>query len=84
MRREKRVHAGAVHQTHAPYALLSTADCGVAWCFSGRQPESRSTCGRSSVCRKGRDFDLPRHSHYSGVISMVFQHSVAVSKSIYN
>ena len=23
----------------------------------------------------GRDFDLPRHSHYSGVISMVFQHS---------
>ena len=29
MRREKRVHAGAVHQTHAPYALLSTADSGV-------------------------------------------------------
>ena len=28
MRREKRVHAGAVHQTHAPYALLSTADSG--------------------------------------------------------
>ena len=26
----------------------------------------------------GRDFDLPRHSHFgSGVISMVFQHSVA-------
>ena len=23
----------------------------------------------------GRDFDLPRHSHYSGVIPMVFQHS---------
>ena len=26
----------------------------------------------------GRDFDLPRHSHYSGVISMVFQHSGSV------
>ena len=25
----------------------------------------------------GRDFDLPRHSHYSGVISMVFQHSAS-------
>ena len=24
----------------------------------------------------GRDFDLPRHSHYSGVIPMVFEHSV--------
>ena len=23
----------------------------------------------------GRDFDLPRHSHYSGVIPMVFEHS---------
>ena len=23
----------------------------------------------------GRDFDLPRHSHYLGVIPMVFQHS---------
>ena len=23
----------------------------------------------------GRDFDLPRHFHYSGVIPMVFQHS---------
>ena len=23
----------------------------------------------------GRDFDLPRHSHYSGVIPVVFQHS---------
>ena len=27
----------------------------------------------------GRDFDLPRHSHYSGVIPMVFEHSAAVS-----
>ena len=25
--------------------------------------------------RTGRDFDLPRHFHYSGVIPMVFQHS---------
>ena len=25
----------------------------------------------------GRDFDLPRHSHYSGVIPMVFEHSVS-------
>jgi hypothetical protein len=24
---------------------------------------------------RGRDFDLPRHSHYSGVIPMVFEHS---------
>ena len=27
----------------------------------------------------GRDFDLPRHSHYSGVIPVVFQHSVELS-----
>ena len=80
MRREKRVHAGAVHPTHAPYALLSTADSGVGVVgFSGASAVTGSTCGRSSVCRKGRDFDLPRHSHYSGVIYMVFQHSVAVS-----
>ena len=26
---------------------------------------------------RGRDFDLPRHSHYSGVIPMVFEHSAA-------
>ena len=25
----------------------------------------------------GRDFDLPRHSHYSGVIPMVFEHSAS-------
>ena len=28
-----------------------------------------------AVSATGRDFDLPRHSHYSGVIPMVFQHS---------
>ena len=43
MRREKRVHAGAVHQTHAPYALLSTADSGGrrAVGFSGRVSSHR-------------------------------------------
>ena len=28
-----------------------------------------------SAAVRGRDFDLPRHSHYSGVIPMVFEHS---------
>ena len=30
-----------------------------------------------AVSATGRDFDLPRHYHYSGVIPMVFQHSGA-------
>ena len=28
-----------------------------------------------SAAVRGREFDLPRHSHYSGVIPMVFEHS---------
>ena len=35
----------------------------------------RQVNGSSWDTPTGRDFDLPRHSHYSGVISMVFQHS---------
>ena len=30
----------------------------------------------------GRDFDLPRHFHYSGVIPMVFQHSVEFKHNV--
>ena len=54
MRREKRVHAGAVHQTHAPYALLSTADSGGrrGSVFRARQQsQAPRAVGRACVAR---------------------------------
>ena len=35
----------------------------------------RTPTPRGAGVATGRDFDLPRHSHYSGVIPMVFEHS---------
>ena len=45
--------------------------CGRVWIT----PESPRLLPLASREWGGRDFDLPRHSHYSGVIPMVFQHS---------
>ena len=45
------------------------------WYASIARPPARLARGAGV---RGRDFDLPRHSHYSGVIPMVFEHSVCV------
>ena len=44
-------------------------------CEGEKDASNSGFSGFACPQRTGRDFDLPRHSHYSGVIPMVFQHS---------
>ena len=61
-------------------AALRVGSWGGAVTGGGRCMLAGSGCSECESDRtvrtlSGRDFDLPRHSHYSGVIPMVFQHS---------
>ena len=66
-------------------ATLNLADRGEILTF----PDTLTTQGLSLHVLEymvfehsgGRDFDLPRHSHYSGVIPMVFEQSADGSAS---
>ena len=58
-----------IHVSYEPSGAGARARApAVAVCDAGSS--------RTRVVNAGRDFDLPRHSHYSGVIPMVFEHSV--------
>ena len=70
-----RSHEQAVHHVLA-VAMWHACVCSIV-VFSRRTRHSKGFIGnfQHSGGRRGRDFDHPRHSHYSGVIPMVFQHS---------